>query len=173
MVVSQDYDTEHSSDLLYFDVFSHAFPMAMDLDINTTDPLTTDHTFDANSADLVANLPGDLSSTASIDDYLGSSSIDRRFSTDTQTEDHSGPPFDMDANPQSIWSMDFFQNKPAKLVLTIENPAPDAVSGVTNVLIATKTKFTMEMQWYLVTGISWPNFSAHVLGHCTLSVSIA
>ena len=146
MIASPDFDTEQSGDLLSFDIFSHAFPTAMDLDVGTTDPLTTDHIFSAGSAGRVSDLPGDSSSTTNINDYLSSSSIDMRFSTDTQTEDHSGPPYALETNLQSIWSMNLIQNQPAKLVVTIENPAPDAVSGIIDTLIHTKTRFTMEMQ---------------------------
>lgn len=146
MIVSHNYDTEQSSDLLSFDIFPHAFPTAMDLDMNFTDHLTTDHTFGAGGADLVSGLPDDSSSTTNINDDLPSSSSIRRFSIDTQTEYHPGPQYDSEANSQSLWSMNSFQNRPANLVLTIENPPSDAVSGVINLLMTTNTHFTMKMQ---------------------------
>ncbi|KAK7702767.1 hypothetical protein SLS57_011205 [Botryosphaeria dothidea] len=146
MAKNNDYHAQQSGDPFSLDMYSHTIPTTMDLDMASTDALATDMSLDLGSSNLMAGLD-ETSTTGSMHESLFPSDTNRRFSTATQPEIHTGPHFDSDKDPQSmLWNMGFLQNQPAKLVLTIENPTQAVISGITGVLVPSKTKFRMEMQ---------------------------
>ncbi|KAF2821201.1 hypothetical protein CC86DRAFT_411498 [Ophiobolus disseminans] len=128
MSLSNNYDAQQFDDSFSLDGYFRTIPAAMDLDVNTADHLATDIDFDIGNTDLMTGLV-EPPTTADVNDYLLSSHVESEI------------------DPQSMQvSTGFLQNHSAKLVLTIENPSPDAITGIMGVLVPTKTRFRMEMQ---------------------------